>query len=160
MMSKPVAMRQEQARAGGLLEAARAKTQRRKAAKEHCSMFPVRFSSPSLLLCAFASLREISFSCVVCATWHHLIDIMQRPHPRRVHSRLCARRSDTEGGRQDKSAGMKVDRNRLSGTSQPFVSPSELQAVHAAGPRHGELSPCRGGRVRTTPAQARCGDLP
>jgi hypothetical protein len=32
---------------------------------------------------------------------------------RRVHSRLCARRSDTEGGRQDKSAGMKADRNRL-----------------------------------------------
>jgi len=32
---------------------------------------------------------------------------------RRVHSRLCARRSDTEGGRQDNSAGMRVDRNRL-----------------------------------------------
>jgi hypothetical protein len=33
----------------------------------------------SSLLCAFASLREISFSCVVCATWH-LMDIMRRPH--------------------------------------------------------------------------------
>jgi len=32
---------------------------------------------------------------------------------RRAHSRLSGRRSDTEGGRQDKSAGMKVDRNRL-----------------------------------------------
>jgi len=34
---------------------------------------------------------------------------------RRVNSRHCARRSDTEGRRQDKSAGMKVDRNRLMG---------------------------------------------
>jgi hypothetical protein len=59
-----------------------AETQRK---KEHFSMFPLRFSSHSLLLCAFASLRDISFSCVVCATEHHLMDIMRRPHPLHVH---------------------------------------------------------------------------
>jgi hypothetical protein len=32
---------------------------------------------------------------------------------RRVHSSLCARRSDAEGGHQDKTAVMKVDRNCL-----------------------------------------------
>ena len=32
----------------------------------------------------------------------------------REHSELCDLQPDTEGGRQDKSDGMKVDRNRLS----------------------------------------------
>lgn len=36
----------------------------------------------------------------------------------RAHSRLCDRQPDTEGGRQDKSDGMKVDRNRLSNFSK------------------------------------------
>ncbi len=36
----------------------------------------------------------------------------------REHSELCDRQPDTEGGRQDKSDGMKVDRNRLTLTAQ------------------------------------------
>jgi hypothetical protein len=51
MMSPAVAMRQEEARA---------EAQRRKERKEHGSRFPAGFSSLSVLLCAFASLREIS----------------------------------------------------------------------------------------------------
>ena len=31
----------------------------------------------------------------------------------REHSNLCDHQADTEGGREDKSAGMDVDRNRL-----------------------------------------------
>jgi hypothetical protein len=66
MMWKPIAMRREMARAEGREKEARAEKQRRRDGQaqrknEHCSMFPVRFSS-SLLLCAFASLREISRS--------------------------------------------------------------------------------------------------
>ena len=49
-----------------------------------------------------------------------------------MHSRLCARRSDTEGGRQAKSAGMKVDRNRLRRgqgmTRMDPPRPSEIEA--------------------------------
>ncbi len=36
----------------------------------------------------------------------------------REHSKLCDRQPDTEGGRQDKSGGMKVDRNRLTARMQ------------------------------------------
>ncbi|MBK1618760.1 hypothetical protein CKO42_10005 [Lamprobacter modestohalophilus] len=77
MMSRDVVTWQEEARA---------ETQRRKGKKSLLDVPSalLLFFSSSLLLCAFASLREISFSYVIYATWHHLIDIMRRPHPQRI----------------------------------------------------------------------------
>jgi len=51
-----------------------------------------------------------------------------------VHSRLCARRSDTEGGRQDKSDGMKFDRNRLSSGRGSCRNPGPLTLAHCRRP--------------------------
>jgi len=49
---------------------------------------------------------------------------------RRVHSRLCGR-CDTEGGRQDKSAGMKVNRYRL---AYPYCRVTCAPGVWSAAP--------------------------
>ena len=49
-----------------------------------------------------------------------------------MHSRHCARRSDTEGRRQDKSAGMNVDRNRLTCMSSALPSGNLVVGFHKA----------------------------
>ena len=47
----------------------------------------------------------------------------------REHSRLCDRRLDTEGGRQRKSGGMKVDKNRLEPQSKGDRIPEPAAAL-------------------------------
>jgi len=47
----------------------------------------------------------------------------------REHSRLCDRRLDTEGGRQRKSGGMKVDNNRLEPQSKGDRMPNPTAAL-------------------------------
>jgi prevent-host-death family protein len=120
--------------------------------KEHCSMFPLRFSSPSLLLffssslrlCVFASLREISFSCVVCATWHHLMDIMRRPHP----AQPCRRRVPGPPAPWQHGRSRRTDVQDL-----PFAWFGIRRWRHWQKARPGiNPGPCRGGSTPSGPA--------